>query len=90
MKIHKNVLKCLILFFAGERCTLADYSRLKSMLLDLESQRYFEEESVQQNTMSLKRLLVGNMFKYFDMNEDGFVDHSELGQVGVMLCILSL
>ncbi|XP_007899579.2 follistatin-related protein 5 [Callorhinchus milii] len=68
-------------FFRGERCNLADYSRLKSMLLDLESQRYFEEGSVQQNTMSLKRLLVGNMFKYFDVNEDGLVDHSELGQV---------
>ncbi|XP_078405878.1 follistatin-related protein 5-like [Cetorhinus maximus] len=67
-------------FFQGERCKLAEYSRLKNMLLDLQSQRHFQQENITMETTTLKRLLVENMFKYFDISGDGLIDNSELAQ----------
>ncbi|XP_043559360.1 follistatin-related protein 5-like isoform X1 [Chiloscyllium plagiosum] len=67
-------------FFHGGQCKLADYSRLKSMLLDLQSRRYFQEENITMETTTLKRVLVENMFKYFDTSGDGLIDNSELAQ----------
>ncbi|XP_072368554.1 follistatin-related protein 5-like isoform X3 [Scyliorhinus torazame] len=67
-------------FFQGERCELAEYSRLKNVLLDLQSQRYFQQENITMDTTTLKKILVQNMFKYFDISGDGLIENSELAQ----------
>ncbi|XP_038651844.1 follistatin-related protein 5-like isoform X3 [Scyliorhinus canicula] len=67
-------------FFQGERCELAEYSRLKNMLLDLQSQRYFQQENITMDTTTLKKILVQNMFKYFDISGDSLIDNSELAK----------
>ncbi|XP_069754420.1 follistatin-related protein 5-like isoform X3 [Narcine bancroftii] len=67
-------------FFQGEHCRVAEYNRLKSILLDLQSQRYFLEENVTMGAATFKRHLVESMFKDFDINSDDFVDSSELAQ----------
>ncbi|GCB72020.1 hypothetical protein scyTo_0001787 [Scyliorhinus torazame] len=67
-------------FFQGERCELAEYNRLKNVLLDLQSQRYFQQENITMDTTTLKKILVQNMFKYFDISGDGLIENSELAQ----------
>ncbi|XP_055499233.1 follistatin-related protein 5-like isoform X1 [Leucoraja erinacea] len=67
-------------FFQGEGCKLAEYNRLKSMLLDLQSQRYFQQENLTMDAVTHKRHLVESMFKDFDISRNGFVDNSELTQ----------
>ncbi|XP_072429285.1 follistatin-related protein 5 isoform X1 [Chiloscyllium punctatum] len=70
-------------FFKGDKCKLIEYSKLKNMLLDLQNQKYIRQRNNKENEdkMSLKKMLVDNMFKYFDSNEDGYVDSNELAQV---------
>ncbi|XP_072429390.1 follistatin-related protein 5 isoform X3 [Chiloscyllium punctatum] len=67
----------------GDKCKLIEYSKLKNMLLDLQNQKYIRQRNNKENEdkMSLKKMLVDNMFKYFDSNEDGYVDSNELAQV---------
>ncbi|XP_062908748.1 follistatin-related protein 5-like isoform X2 [Mobula hypostoma] len=67
-------------FFQGERCKLAEYSRLKSILLDLQSQKYYQQENTTTDTVTFKRHLVESLFKELDINSNGFVDNSELEQ----------
>uniref|UniRef100_A0A4W3HYD3 Follistatin-related protein 5 n=1 Tax=Callorhinchus milii TaxID=7868 RepID=A0A4W3HYD3_CALMI len=70
-------------FFKGDKCKLIEYSKLKNMLLDLQNQKYIRQENEKENEdkMTLKKLLVDNMFEYFDSNDDGLVDSNELAQV---------
>ncbi|XP_062826439.1 follistatin-related protein 4 isoform X2 [Anolis carolinensis] len=67
-------------FFKGDTCTMADYSQLKGILLDLQShqqrqQNYAAEERAQ------KRFLVEDLFYRLDLNGDGHLSSSELAQV---------
>ncbi|XP_072352258.1 follistatin-related protein 5 isoform X2 [Scyliorhinus torazame] len=70
-------------FCTRDKCKLIEYSKLKNMLLDLQNQKYIRQRNSKENEdkMSLKKLLVDNMFEYFDSNDDGHVDSNELAQV---------
>lgn len=56
---------------------------MKSMLLDLQNQKYITQENDNPNgdDISWKKLLVDQMFKYFDADSNGLVDINELTQV---------
>ncbi|XP_075297933.1 follistatin-related protein 4 isoform X2 [Opisthocomus hoazin] len=68
-------------FFKGDTCTMADYSRLKSILLDLQAHRQSPPSRPAEDRASQKRLLVENMFKHLDINSDGHLSSSELAQL---------
>ncbi|XP_073429884.1 follistatin-related protein 4-like [Dendrobates tinctorius] len=67
-------------FFKGDTCTMADYNRLKNILLDLQANRKKQESSPLEDNISQKRALVEDMFNYLDINLDGHLDSSELAQ----------
>lgn len=60
-----------------------EYSKMKSMLLDLQNQKYITQENENSNgdDISRKKLLVDQMFKHFDADSNGLVDINELTQV---------
>ncbi|GAB0195848.1 follistatin-related protein 4 [Grus japonensis] len=64
-----------------DTCTMADYSRLKSILLDLQAHRQSPPSSPAEDRVSQKRFLVENMFKHLDINSDGHLSSSELAQL---------
>ncbi|XP_059681425.1 follistatin-related protein 4 isoform X2 [Gavia stellata] len=68
-------------FFKGDTCTMADYSRLKSILLDLQAHRRSPPSSPAEDRASQKRFLVEDMFKHLDINSDGHLSSSELAQL---------
>ncbi|NXF98588.1 FSTL4 protein, partial [Eubucco bourcierii] len=68
-------------FFKGATCTMADYSRLKSILLDLQAHRQSPPSSLAEDRMSQKRFLVEDLFKHLDLNSDGHLSSSELAQL---------
>ncbi|XP_030069214.1 follistatin-related protein 4 isoform X2 [Microcaecilia unicolor] len=68
-------------FFKGDICTMADYSRLKSILLDLQAHRLAQHRDTTDNQISQKRFLVEDMFKYLDRDSDGRLGSSELAQL---------
>ncbi|NXD77069.1 FSTL4 protein, partial [Halcyon senegalensis] len=68
-------------FFKGDTCTMADYSRLKSILLDLQAHRQSPPSSPPEDRVSQKRFLVEAMFKHLDINSDGHLSSSELAQL---------
>lgn len=63
---------------------MADYSRLKSILLDLQARRQSPPSSLAGDRVSQKRFLVEDMFKHLDINSDGRLSSSELAQVGLL------
>ncbi|KAK2510239.1 hypothetical protein Q9233_017926 [Columba guinea] len=65
----------------GDTCTMADYSRLKSILLDLQAHRQSPPSSLAEDGVSQKRFLVENMFKHLDTNSDGHLSSLELAQL---------
>ncbi|XP_053258929.1 follistatin-related protein 5 isoform X4 [Podarcis raffonei] len=70
-------------FFKGDNCKSIDYNKMKNFLLDLQNRRYMlqtRERSVE-DKMALKKLLVDQMFKYYDSDNNGLVDSNELTQV---------
>ncbi|KAE8614083.1 hypothetical protein XENTR_v10007974 [Xenopus tropicalis] len=67
-------------FFKDDTCTMADYNRLKSILLDLQANRKNTQSSPMEDKRSQKRALVENLFNYLDMNNDGHLDSFELAQ----------
>ncbi|XP_075457297.1 follistatin-related protein 4 [Ascaphus truei] len=67
-------------FFKGDTCTMADYNRLKSILLDLQANRKKRESNPLEDRLSQKRALVEDMFNFMDINKDGHLDSSELAQ----------
>ncbi|NXW75382.1 FSTL4 protein, partial [Hirundo rustica] len=68
-------------FFKGDSCTMADYSRLKSILLDLQARRQSPPSSLAQDRVAQKRFLIEGLFKHLDLNSDGHLSSSELAQL---------
>ncbi|XP_005006861.1 follistatin-related protein 5 isoform X2 [Cavia porcellus] len=70
-------------FFKGDNCKTNVYNKMKSMLLDLQKQKYITQDNENPNgdDVSRKKLLVDQMFKYFDADSNGLVDINELTQV---------
>nr|XP_030139480.3 follistatin-related protein 4 isoform X2 [Taeniopygia guttata] len=67
-------------FFKGDSCTMADYSRLKSILLDLQARRQSPPSSLAKDRGAQKRFLIEELFKHLDLNSDGHLSSSELAQ----------
>lgn len=70
---------------AGNACTMSEYNRLKSMLLDMQPKVLKSGEQSQQRNMDEKRALVDTMFKYLDVDQDGRLVSDELEKVGIKL-----
>ncbi|XP_031980921.1 follistatin-related protein 4 isoform X2 [Corvus moneduloides] len=68
-------------FFKGDTCTMADYSRLKSILLDLQARRPSPSSSLAKDRVAQKRFLIEELFKHLDLNSDGHLSSSELTQL---------
>ncbi|NXR41117.1 FSTL4 protein, partial [Zosterops hypoxanthus] len=68
-------------FFKGDSCTMADYSRLKSILLDLQARRQSPPSSLARDKTAQKRFLIEELFKHLDLNSDGHLSSSELAQL---------
>ncbi|NWR83557.1 FSTL4 protein, partial [Furnarius figulus] len=68
-------------FFKGDSCTMADYSRLKSILLDLQARRHSPPSSLAKDSAAQKRFLIQELFKHLDLNTDGHLSSSELAQL---------
>lgn len=58
------------------------------MLLDLQNRRYIAQskDKTVDEKMVLKKLLVDQMFNYFDSDNNGLVDTNELSQVRFRFC----
>lgn len=68
---------------AGNACTMSEYNRLKSLLLDMKTTRGNPETELnRQRDMEARRALVDTMFKYLDANRDGRLVAEELEKVG--------
>ncbi|XP_014748224.1 PREDICTED: follistatin-related protein 4-like [Sturnus vulgaris] len=68
-------------FFKGDTCTMADYSQLKSILLDLQARRQSPPSSLAKDRAAQKRFLIEELFKHLDLNSDGHLIGSELAQL---------
>lgn len=78
----------MCIFFLGDKCKPTEYSEVKNMLLDLQNQRYTAEskdKSAGEKT-ALKKLLIDQMFNYFDSDNNGLVDTNELSLVRFSSC----
>ncbi|KAJ3589773.1 hypothetical protein NHX12_010615 [Muraenolepis orangiensis] len=63
---------------------MAEYSRLKSMLLNMQPQALGAGgQRSQQRDMEQKRALVDTMFKYLDVDQDARLGSDELEKVGL-------
>lgn len=69
----------------GNACTMSEYNKLKSMLLDMQPKVLKTREQSQQRDMEEKRALVDTMFKYLDVDQDGRLVSDELEKVGIKL-----
>ncbi|XP_006888133.1 PREDICTED: follistatin-related protein 4-like [Elephantulus edwardii] len=68
-------------FLKGDTCTMAEYARLKNVLLALQSHlRPLPEGDSRQDMASEKRLLVESLFKDLDADGNGHLSRSELVQ----------
>ncbi|KAI6069708.1 Follistatin-related protein 5 isoform X2 [Aix galericulata] len=69
-------------FFKGDKCKPTEYTKVKNMLLDLQSRRYVaqSEDKHVDEKIALKKILVDQMFNYFDSDSNGLVDTNELSQ----------
>ena len=72
-----HVCVCLV----GNACTMSEYNRLKSMLLDMQPKLLKSGAQSQQRDMEQKRALVDTMFKYLDVDQDGWLVSDELEKV---------
>ncbi|KAG8135050.1 hypothetical protein E2320_008114 [Naja naja] len=56
---------------------------MKNFLLDLQNRKYIlqTKESITEDKMALKKLLVDQLFQYYDSDNNGLVDSNELTQV---------
>ncbi|KFR08691.1 Follistatin-related protein 5, partial [Nipponia nippon] len=70
-------------FFKGDKCKPTEYTKVKNMLLDLQNRRYIAQskDKTVDEKMALKKLLVDQMFNYFDSDNNRLVDTNELSQV---------
>lgn len=74
---------------AGDNCKSIDYSKMKNFLLDLENRKYIlqaRERNIE-DKMALRKLLVDQMFKYYDSDNNGLVDINELTQVSASILL---
>ncbi|XP_066244156.1 follistatin-related protein 4 isoform X1 [Saccopteryx leptura] len=68
-------------FLKGDPCAMADYGRLKNILLALQTRRQpLQKGDSRQDPASQKRLLVESLFKDLDADGDGHLGSSELAQ----------
>ncbi|XP_036170084.1 follistatin-related protein 4 [Myotis myotis] len=68
-------------FLKGEPCTMANYARLKNVLLALQTRlQPLPEGASRRDPASQKRLLVESLFKDLDADGDGHLGSSELAQ----------
>ncbi|XP_037544187.1 follistatin-related protein 4 [Nematolebias whitei] len=70
-------------FFKGSACTMSEYNKLKSMLLDMQPKVMKTGQQSQQRDMEEKRALVDTMFKYLDVNQDSRLVSDELEKISV-------
>ncbi|KAM9846506.1 follistatin-related protein 4 [Aulostomus maculatus] len=70
-------------FFKGNACTMSEYNKLKSMLLDMKPKVLDGGEQSQQRDMEEKRALVDTMFKYLDVDQDGRLVSDELEKISM-------
>ncbi|XP_068457002.1 follistatin-related protein 4 [Clinocottus analis] len=70
-------------FFKGNACTMSEYNRLKSMLLEMQPKALQAGQRSQQRDMEAKRALVDTMFKYLDADEDGRLVGDELEKISM-------
>lgn len=81
---------CIIGFlrgvFTGDTCTMAEYNKLKSVLLDMQAGSRTASKQPLENPMDQRRALVDAVFKYFDLNQDGHLSGGELAQVSHCPC----
>ncbi|XP_026184517.1 follistatin-related protein 4 isoform X2 [Mastacembelus armatus] len=70
-------------FFKGNACTMSEYNRLKSMLLDMQPKVLKTGKQSQQRDMEEKRALVDTMFKYLDVNQDTRLVSDELEKISM-------
>lgn len=84
-----RLIKCLfpppifVFVLLGNACTMSEYNKLKSMLLDMQPKALKAGEQNQKRDMEEKRALVDTMFKYLDANQDGRLISDELEKVSV-------
>ncbi|XP_068187849.1 follistatin-related protein 4 [Antennarius striatus] len=69
-------------FFRGNTCTMSEYNRLKSMLLDMQPEVLKTGEQ-SQGDMEAKRELVNSMFQYLDVDQDGRLVSDELDKISL-------
>ncbi|XP_051955333.1 follistatin-related protein 4-like [Xyrauchen texanus] len=70
-------------FFKGDTCTMAEYNKLKNMLLDMQPRSQEDGEQALENAMDQRRVLVDTMFKYLDINQDGHLNGEELAEISI-------
>ncbi|KAJ7403874.1 Follistatin-related protein 5 [Willisornis vidua] len=72
-----------LLAILRDKCKPTEYTEVKNMLLDLQNQRYIAQskDKIIDEKMALKKILVDQMFNYFDTDNNGLVDTNELSQV---------
>ncbi|KAK1882389.1 Follistatin-related protein 4 [Dissostichus eleginoides] len=70
-------------FFKGNACTMSEYNRLKSMLLDMQPKVLKNGGQSQQRDMEEKRARVDTMFKYLDVDQDGRLVSGELEKISM-------
>nr|XP_019941171.1 PREDICTED: follistatin-related protein 4-like [Paralichthys olivaceus] len=70
-------------FFKVNACTMSEYNRLKSMLLDMQPKVLRTGEQSQQTDMDEKRAMVDTMFKYLDVNQDSRLVSDELEKISM-------
>ncbi|XP_064838312.1 follistatin-related protein 4-like [Oncorhynchus masou masou] len=70
-------------FFKGDTCTMAEYNKLKSMLLDMQPKGLTGGDRNTLRDMDQKRALVDTMFKYLDMDRDSRLGSDELAQISM-------
>lgn len=61
---------------------MSEYNRLKNTLLNMQPKLLKFGEQHQQRDMEAKRALVDAMFKYLDVDQDGWLVSDELEKVG--------
>ncbi|XP_010769710.1 follistatin-related protein 5-like [Notothenia coriiceps] len=64
-------------------CTMSEYNRLKSMLLDMQPKGLKNGGKSQQRDMEEKRARVDTMFKYLDVDQDGRLVSGELEKISM-------
>nr|XP_057943222.1 follistatin-related protein 4 isoform X2 [Doryrhamphus excisus] len=67
----------------GNACTMSEYNRLKSLLLDMTAPPGNSSQPTQQGDMEARRVLVDTMFKYLDVNRDARLVGEELEKISM-------